>query len=213
MSNNFCSFRVIKTVYQEVMVYMPKVISMKKSYLMEKPMYKSLFSHFFFRLALGVFLLTIVSTGSAQCNDLAEGAESFIGSMANTAIIRLTDGKISRSERKERMREFMDEYFFVPGIAQWVLGRFWRKASENERLEYVSLFEDLMVESYVDRFASYSGETLTILRTDIRNKSDVIVSCSILRPKSTDSIQVDWRVRAHGDSYKIIDIMVISFFI
>lgn len=165
------------------------------------------------RIALRALAVTVVTPGmligrSAYATGLAEDAEEFIRGMANTAIVRLTDTEITRDERKVRMRNLMAEYFFVRGIAQWVLGRFWRRASKEERDEYVTLFEDLMVESYVDRFASYSGETLAIVKTDVRNEKDVVVSSTLTRPETNEPIQLDWRVRARGDSYKIVDIMV-----
>ena len=144
----------------------------------------------------------------AFAGELGDGAELFIRGMADTAIVRLTEPEISRDERKDRMRALMVEYFFVPGIAQWVLGRFWRKVSKEERDEYLALFEDLLVETYVDRFATYNGETLQITKTDVRDKKDAIVSSKISRPEIGQAIQVDWRVRAKGDVYKIIDIMV-----
>jgi len=164
--------------------------------------------HFFGVIAFTALLSAMLAGRPAFSADLAEEAEGFIRGMADSAIVRLTDEAISRDERKVRMRELMDEYFFVPGIAQWVLGRFWRQASSDERDEYVVLFEELMVETYVDRFGTYNGETLEIVKTDVRSEKDVIVSSTLIRPSSPEPIKVDWRVRAQGDVYKIIDIMV-----
>ncbi len=164
--------------------------------------------HFLIAIAAAVLLSGLTVNRPASSDELADNAESFIRSMAETAIIKLTEQEISRDERKVRLREMMNEYFFVPGIAQWVLGRFWRQASKEERDEYVSLFEALMIESYVDRFATYNGETLNIIKTDVRNKKDVIVSSTLNRPETADAIQIDWRVRSNGTAFKIIDIMV-----
>lgn len=164
--------------------------------------------HFLNTLVSIVLLSGMFATRPVTAGELGAGAEFFIRDMADTAIVRLTEAEISRDERKVRMRELMKEYFYVPGIAQWVLGRFWRQASEEERDEYMALFEDLMVESYVDRFASYSGETLSIVKTDVRNEKDAIVSSVLNRPEADAALHLDWRVRAHGDAYKVIDIMV-----
>ena len=163
-----------------------------------------------FLLATGTVVSVTALTGSgyAFAADLAGDAERFVQGMADKAIIELTDPDIDRAERKVRMRNLMRNYFFVPGIAQWVLGRFWRKATEAEQKEFLRLFEDLLVETYVDRFATYSGETLLITKSDVRNGKDVIVSSSLDLPESTKKIKLDWRVRAQDDAYKIIDIMV-----
>ena len=163
-------------------------------------------------LAVAVLLPGMVSStvvgGTTSAADLAKEAEAFILEMSKTAIIRLTDPEISSDERKVRMRDMMTEYFHVPGIAQWVLGRFWRQASSEERDEYLALFEDLMVVSYVDRFDTYSGETLVIVKTDVRDGKDVIVSSTMTHPETNKPVQVDWRVRVRGGDYKVVDIMV-----
>lgn len=158
---------------------------------------------------LTVFILLSGTTarGSAE-GDFAAGAEAFVRSMADQAIVSLTDPGITRVERKARMRRMMDEYFFVPGIAQWVMGRFWRQATDEQRDEYVELYEDLMIETYVDRFATYKGETLEVTKTDVRDGKDAIVTSTLLRPEINETIQIDWRVRASQGQYKIIDIMV-----
>ncbi len=158
------------------------------------------------------FIAVLVMSGGLPAGvlagDPAEDAKSFIQNMADDTIIKLTAPDIDRAERKQRMRSMMNNYFFVPGIAQWVMGRNWRKASEDEQREFVGLFEGLLIESYVDRFASYNGETLNIVSSDPRGKKDVIVSSTLHQPSSSSEIQLDWRVRLIGESYKIIDIMV-----
>jgi phospholipid transport system substrate-binding protein len=166
----------------------------------------------FLLLAGTIVSATTMGSGNgvryAFAADLAGDAERFIQSMADAAIVELTDPEIDRTERKVRMRGLMRDYFFVPGIAQWVLGRFWRKATREEQQEFLVLFEDLLVETYVDKFSTYSGETLKIVKSDVRNGKDVIVTSSLDRPESTKEIKLDWRVRVQGDAYKVIDIMV-----
>jgi phospholipid transport system substrate-binding protein len=144
----------------------------------------------------------------ASADELAVGAESFIREMAQSAIRNLTEPDITREERKTRLQSVMDQYFHVPGIGRWVLGRHWRQASAEEREEYLELFGMLLIESYVDKFASYSGETLEIVKTDTRNEKDAIVSSTLKRPEINQVVQLEWRVRTNNGIYKIIDIMV-----
>ena len=153
-------------------------------------------------------LATSSSVRSADADELANGAENFIREMSETAILNLTEPDITREERKLRLQGVMDQYFYVPGIGQWVLGRFWRQASAEERKEYLDLFGQLIIESYVDKFASYTGESLEIVKTDIHNSKDAIVSSTLKRPELNQVVQLEWRVRTNNGVYKIIDIMV-----
>jgi phospholipid transport system substrate-binding protein len=102
----------------------------------------------------------------------------------------------------------LNDNFAVPTIGQFVLGRYWRTATPEERKEYLDLFEDLIVVTYVDRFSRYSGERLKVTRTVSDNESgDTIVYSEISRPAG-QPIEVGWRVRKYASSFKIVDVYV-----
>ena len=147
-------------------------------------------------------------SGMGQAGSFEEGASKFIESMADKAIASLTDESIAVEEREANFRQLLNEHFAVETIGRWVLGRYWRKATEEEQAEYIKLFEDLIVASYVERFARYAGETLNITKTVVADKVDAIVYSRISRPESVDFIEVNWRVRLRDDKYKIVDVMV-----
>ena len=109
---------------------------------------------------IAVFLTLTFQIPPAQASTFEDEARDFVSKLADKAIRDLTDKTVPRSKRIMRFREFFNTHFAVSGIGKWILGRHWRKASEVEREEYLSLFEDLMVVSYVDRFAAYAGEHL-----------------------------------------------------
>ena len=102
----------------------------------------------------------------------------------------------------------MRENFAFKGIAKWVLGRYWRRASADERADFLKLFEDLMVVIYADRFAKYSGEKLDIGKSEVRGENDILVHSMIKRPKGLKPVAVIWRMRQLGGSFKVVDLMV-----
>ncbi len=139
---------------------------------------------------------------------LQEGAVEFVSSLADEALSSLTDSSLNLIERRERFRELMHRYFAFNAIAKWVLGRYWRKASDAEKDEYLDLFEKLMVITYADRFETYAGEKLTIEKSELRGEKDALVHSLLERPHEQKPISVIWRVRPKDDSYKIVDVMV-----
>lgn len=132
----------------------------------------------------------------------------FIENLADEAIAALTAPDISRNEREARARALLADNFAVPAIGQFVLGRYWRVATEEQRTEYLQLFEQLIVSTYIDRFSRYSGEKLQVTRATTDTASgDVVVYSQITRPAGKP-IEVGWRVRPVGSSFKIIDVYV-----
>jgi phospholipid transport system substrate-binding protein len=135
-------------------------------------------------LFAGFALSILLAVGTTAAAQLEDGANKFIRSLAGQAIGSLTDRSAPREIRIERFRELFNDRFAVHAIGKFVLGRHWRRATESEKKEYLGLFEDLMVVSYVDRFARYAGEALEIIKTRADNETTATVFSRIARPGS-----------------------------
>jgi phospholipid transport system substrate-binding protein len=141
-------------------------------------------------------------------DDIGPSAERFITSLADKAITTLTGEDVTREKRAQRFRSILTEHFAVETIGRWVLGRHWRKATEGEREEYLGLFEDLLVITYAERFAKYSGETLVISKSVVNDDQDIVVYSLLKRAEGLQPLKVNWRVRERDESFKITDIIV-----
>jgi phospholipid transport system substrate-binding protein len=156
----------------------------------------------------GAMVLALGTTAPVIADDLETGSSKFISSLAENAIGSLASKETERNERINRFRAMFVENFAVRSIGKFVLGRFWKKASEEERKEYLGLFEDLMVVSYVDRFAQYAGEALKVKSARAEKKNTATVFSLIERPGGAKAIRVNWRVGTNGKIYKILDVVV-----
>jgi len=134
-------------------------------------------------------------------------ASDFITRLAERAIEGLTDKNLPLAERTQRFRQLLTEGFDVPQIGRFVLGRYWRVATEEERAEYLKLFEDYIVHNYATRFGEYAGENLKIGAASRTNDGDVIVFSELLRPSGAP-VKVDWKLRTDGSAFKITDVAV-----
>lgn len=150
------------------------------------------------------FVLALPVTAAAGVEDQAD---SFIRSLSHEAIGSLAQQGVTREVRIKRFRKMFNAHFNVRTIGKFVLGRYWKKANKKERTEYLGLFEDLMVVSYVDRFSRYAGENLNVTRTRSENARDATVFTQISRPAG-QPVRVLWRVRAYGGTMKILDVIV-----
>ncbi len=158
-------------------------------------------------LAAGV-VVTAAGLSFGSRAQAAPEAGQFIESLADKAVSALTEKSTPRAERVRRFRILLNDHFAVEIIARWVLGQAWRRASEAERAEYLGLFEDLIVFSYVDRFIEYAGERLTVVKTLRTDNGDALVYSVIARPNMPEPLDVDWRVRTRDGRHKIVDVMV-----
>lgn len=154
-----------------------------------------------------VFVFALPGDGKSA-TELEGRAERFVRSLAQEAVESLTTKGISREVRIKRFRKMFNENFAVRAIGKFVLGRHWARATDAEREEYLFLFEDLMVGSYVDRFQRYTGEKLRILRTLPERTNAVSVFTEIVRSGTAKPIKVLWRIGAKDDALKVLDVLV-----
>ena len=165
------------------------------------------------RRIIAAAAMTVVLLGAAlpslAANDFESGAKKFIESLADKAINSLTKTTIPRAQRVDNFRRLFNENFAVTTIGQWVLGRHWRGASSAERKQYLALFEDLMIVTYVDRFATYAGDSLKIGKV-LPNTKGTATVYSLIPPQASggNAVRVDWRVKRVNGGFKVIDVVV-----
>lgn len=162
-----------------------------------------------FSLIAMVFSALLLTSGQpVPAATPTEGARVLVQTLSDEATALLNQSDATPEQRVEAFRGLLRQYFASSAIGRWVLGRYWRQATDAERREYLRLFEDYIVYGYVKRFSDYSGEKLTILRAANNDKSSVTVFSEFIRPGGDKPIRVDWRVGHKGDVYRITDVMV-----
>jgi len=154
---------------------------------------------------LALVLATTFSIGAVAQKAQAD-TEEFIASLGDRALQVLVVDSQSETEREDAFRELLSEGFDLRLIGRYALGRYWRRATAEQRSEYAKLFEDFIVETYVARLGEYSGETLTVVSSR-PDDQDTIVTSEIVR-EGRPPIRVDWRVRRGEGEPKIIDVVV-----
>jgi phospholipid transport system substrate-binding protein len=146
----------------------------------------------------------------AHAGEMDDKATTFVQDLEKEAVSSLTDTSKPRQERVDSFRTLFRDKFAVDVIGRWTLGRSWRKASKEEQTEFLELFEDLMVATYVDRFANYAGEGLKYTKTVPVDENMSTVHTEVVRPDQADArpISVLWRVGRQGELYKVLDVVV-----
>ena len=163
------------------------------------------------RLSRRVFLAGAVAIGlasraSSSSAATTDDARKFINNLGDDAISSLTGSTLSESERETRFRGLLESHFDLSSISKFVLARYWKVATDQERAEFQKLFESLIVQSYAKTFAQYAGEKFQVNGARANDDGSVIVNSAINRPNG-DVIRLDWRVEDQS-GLKITDLVV-----
>ena len=135
-------------------------------------------------------------------------AEAFVTNLTQRGISSLTGRGVGETDRARRFRQLLTENFDVPTIARFVVGRYWRVASEPERQEYMNLFADMLVGMYSSRFGDYQGEQVRVTGSRQSQEGDIFVSSELARGQGQPPVRFEWVLRRDGGSFKIVDIRV-----
>ena len=77
-------------------------------------------------------------------------------------VLRETDGP--REKRKQELESIFVESFDIDYIAKFVIGRFWRKASPEQRDEFMKVLPDYVATVAAVLFAGYEGDGFKVTK-------------------------------------------------
>jgi phospholipid transport system substrate-binding protein len=156
-------------------------------------------------LAVFVLILGVSSPSHAS----VDGAKNFVQKLGNEAITIMADEDMTQEKINGEFRKFLDRYFDLNAISQFVVSKQWRQASPEEKTEFKRLFREMIVNIYSGRFSNYQNEKFTVTGGLKRNERDSIVSSEItFGDPNRPSLRLDWRVRKVGEGYRVIDLLV-----
>lgn len=154
-----------------------------------------------------IALVLLVAGVSVSARADASAPETFIHSLADRALALVTDKSSSMSEKRERFDQLLSDTFDMEGIGRFLLGRYWRLATPEEREAYLKAFNESIVYTYTARFDEYSGQKL-VVDGSREDGQFTIVSSRIVDPRGGADVRVDWRVIRQGDKFKVVDVVI-----
>jgi phospholipid transport system substrate-binding protein len=158
-------------------------------------------------LLTAVFVLTATSANAAPPPVNPADAVAFMNQLWDRTV-EVLNKKADPAVREARFRQLFRDDFDAPGIARFVLGRYWRTVSEEEQQEFVKLFEDYVVFVYTVRFGDFGGQSFKI-RGSHSDGNGVIVSTDVISPGNPTPLRLDWRlVTDDKGAYKVNDVIV-----
>ncbi len=162
------------------------------------------------RLSVLVLLFSLAAT-PLRAQEYVDESKLFVQDLADRTIAVAT-ANLPDDQVQGEIRDLLYHGFAVKGIARFVLGRYWRRASEDERVEYMQLFEEVVINTSASRLRRYSGEsfeiTTAIAASSANNREQAAIVRSRFHLSEDSAVRVDWRVANLGDTYKITDVIL-----
>lgn len=151
-----------------------------------------------------VFLFSLSTYAQAKF----ETEEKFVSDFAENAISILSNQNLSADQKNIQFTELVMSSIDMNLISKFVLSKYWKLATDNQKQAYLSAFKQYFVSSYANKLDQYSGEKVVIISSNAAKKF-VIVKSNIVRDGAdTLKIELDWRLLSRDGQTKIIDLSI-----
>lgn len=91
-------------------------------------------------------------------------------------------------------------------IARIVIGKEWKKISEEQRAVLVDVFRRLSISAYAYNFKAYSGESFEFVSEEKTARGGMIVRTLFVLPDDKD-VKFDYMLKKKGNEWRIINII------
>lgn len=136
-----------------------------------------------------------------------EPAAVFVRDLAARALAITEESEASAEEQDKQFRALLHDGFDIPAIGAFVVGRYWRKAEEEDKKRFLELFEEMIITTYASQLTEFSSEDVTVL--DTRAEGDTITAVlTEVQREGQETMRVDWKVRDAKADPRIVDVMV-----
>ena len=162
------------------------------------------------KVVLIIFLIFFLISPKQQFNYILAESDpgSYVMEMTTTAINTLTDKSISQNEKESQFGKLFDKNFDIPSISRFVLGKYWKQASLDQKKNFIKAFRNYVVKTYSSRFNEYSGEKLKLVNYENEKNPKIFLVHTILERQDAPVIKVDWRIGKKKDRFVILDIII-----
>ncbi|PZP55732.1 MAG: toluene tolerance protein [Micavibrio aeruginosavorus] len=152
--------------------------------------------------------VSYTEASASQAGAMERGAFDFVKTTTDKGLKFLSDANASKEKKTADFRKLLDESFDLDTIGKFALGRYAKTATPQQLSEYSKLFRKMVVDVYSNRFEEYKGQKMEVRSFRSIGNADTLVSSFLVPPNGGEEVQVDWRVRNKGGSYKVVDVLV-----
>lgn len=151
--------------------------------------------------------MLFLSINFAHAGSTNEKVEDFLRYLINQAEYFANDKTLSEEERDYKYLLLFRETFDVPKIGRFVLGRYWRKATTEQREEFLKTFELVTVRTFGPMITKFPISDFSVKEVRrIKSHPNILLVHTIIRRINDTPIHIIWRMDEKTGKYKILDI-------
>ncbi|WP_430460418.1 MlaC/ttg2D family ABC transporter substrate-binding protein [Thalassolituus sp. LLYu03] len=160
-----------------------------------------------------VLFLTALVLGSAAMAAEAKAPKDVVTDATYGIIAELN--KLTPEERTETEVRRLVETYIVPAIdqekiAMGALGKYWRRATPEQRSAFIERFRERQIRTYAGAFKAFNGEQFVFEDPLLNDTNDKALVKGTLKQNNGQTVPVDFRLYFDKDtnSWRIYDAVI-----
>ena len=113
---------------------------------------------------------------------------------------------VAKEKKKEKLRVIYKDMFDEIEFSKRTLTRNWNKFNPAERVEFVSLFEQVLEKSYMDKILDYSNEKIDFYKESMLSENQAEIQTKIIT--SSKEVPIFYRMILKNGKWKVYDVVV-----
>jgi phospholipid transport system substrate-binding protein len=117
----------------------------------------------------------------------------------------LQNPELDATQRRDRVREIARQRFDYESMSQVILAASWRKATPPQRQQFITLFRELLEQTYYSAMDSYDNQSVRMGRERLKGK---IAEVNTFVSSSNKELPVSYKLRLRNDDWYAYDVTV-----
>lgn len=162
-------------------------------------------------------IITLVLAGAVMLSVgiwavAAPGPQEMVEGTVDQVIAKLKQDGDKIKANPDHLKGLVDEYvlprFDFERMSQWVLGKHWRRATDEQKQQFIAAFKSLLVRTYATSLSEFAGQKIIFqpFRGDMAS-GDVTIRSEVAQPGGFP-IPINYSLHRKGEEWKVYDVTI-----
>ncbi len=135
--------------------------------------------------------------------------EIFVQSTVNRASKVLSEN-LSKSEKINKLKNIAKETVDIRGIGFYTLGSIRKNLNDEQKKNYIEIFEQYFLKSFSSRLAEYTNPEIDVLGKEILSQNYTIVNSLLKGTSERPEVKINWRIYTKDPENPLIRDLIIE---
>ena len=155
------------------------------------------------------FLIILLFLNINFFNVFAIEPDIFVQSTVNRAS-QILAKNISQDEKINELKIIAKETVDIRAVGFYSLGSARKSLNEDQKKEYLSLFESYFLKSFSSRLSEYTNPEIDVLSKEVLSENYTIVNSVLKGTSERPEVKIDWRVYTKNPGSPLIRDLIIE---